>query len=84
MVVVLEMSAWARAWLPALWAVKMEGLEEGRGRPRVLVLVVEGEVARREVRVEVKVGLKGREGAEVVDVGVMFCGVDGVILRGLR
>ena len=50
----------------------------------MLVLVVEGEVARREVRVEVKVGLKGREGAEVVDVGVMFCGVDGVILRGLR
>lgn len=66
----MDVSARARFLLPALWAVKMEGLLlEGRARPGVLgVLVVV--VARREERVEVKAVLVG---------GLM---VEGLLVRG--
>lgn len=62
------MSARARFVAPLLWAVKMSGLDlEGRARPGVVVVVVEGR-ARREERAEVKAALE--EGVGLVGLEV--------------
>ena len=64
------MSARARFLVPRLWDVKMEGLGvlEGRGRPWLVLL---GGFARREERVDVKTGLEGGGGLEVLDCGTL-------------